>query len=101
MVCAHLFLRPLLQTMLAREPDEAVATALLDGELAESGANECYWRALVWTDPDARMRVRPFTDQDTSLVSVFAAANALIRRPAGARAATSGERVDVTWLDRP
>lgn len=100
MVCARLFLRPLLQALLAREPDEAAATALLDGELAESGANECYWRALVWTDSDARMRVRPFTDQDTSLVSVFAAANALIRRPAGARAAVSGEAVEVRWLDR-
>src|SRR5213080_1433928 len=100
MVCAQLFLRPLLQALLAREPDEAAATALLDGGLAASGANECYWRALAWTDPDARMRVRPFTDQDTSLVSVFAAANALIRRPAGARAATSGEAVEVRWLDR-
>jgi len=100
MVCAHLFLRPLLEALLAREPDEAAATALLDGELAESGANECYWRALAWTDPDARMRVRPFTDQDTSLVSVFAAANALIRRPAGAGAAVSGEAVEVRWLDR-
>jgi molybdopterin molybdotransferase len=100
MVCAHLFLRPLLQTMLAREPDEAAATALLDGELAESGANECYWRARVWTDPDARLRVRPFANQDTSLVSVFAGANSLIRRPAGAGAAMSGETVDVRLLDR-
>ena len=100
MVCAHLFLRPLMQTMLAREPDEAAATALLDGELAESGANECYWRARVWTDPDARLRVRPFANQDTSLVSVFAGANALIRRPASAAAAMSGETVDVRLLDR-
>ena len=100
MVCAHLFLRPLLEALLAREPDEAAATALLDGELAASGANECYWRALARTDPDARMRVRPFTDQDTSLVSVFAAANALIRRPAGAGAAVSGEAVEVRWLGR-
>jgi molybdopterin molybdotransferase len=101
MVCAHLFLRPLLEALLARAPEEAAATALLDGELAESGANECYWRALVRTDSDARMRARPFTDQDTSLVSVFAAANALIRRPAGARAAVSGEAVEVRLLDRP
>jgi molybdopterin molybdotransferase len=100
MVCAHLFLRPLLQTLLAREPDDAIVTALLDGELAESGANECYWRALGWIDPAARMRVRPFANQDTSLVSVFAAANALIRRPAGAQAATSGEPVEVRLLDR-
>jgi molybdopterin molybdotransferase len=100
MVCAHLFLRPLLEALLAREPDEAAATALLDGELAESGANECYWRARVWTDPDARLQVRPFANQDTSLVSVFAGANALIRRPAGAAAAMSGETVEVRLLDR-
>jgi molybdopterin biosynthesis enzyme len=34
------------------------------------------------------------------LVSVFAGANALIRRPAGAAAAMSGETVEVRLLDR-
>jgi molybdopterin molybdotransferase len=42
--------------------------------------------------------VRPCDNQDTSLLSVFAAANALIRRPANAGAAGSGERVEVLWL---
>ncbi len=100
MVGAYLFLRPLLQALLGRETHDPAATALLDGELGASGANECYWRALVRVDADARMRVRPFDNQDTSLVSVFAAANALIRRPAGAGAAASGEPVEVRWLDR-
>ena len=100
MVCAHLFLRPLLEALLGREPGDPAATALLDGELPASGANECYWRALARIDAQARLRVRPFDNQDTSLVSVFAAANALIRRPAGAAAAASGEPVEVRWLDR-
>ncbi len=102
MVCAQLFLRPLLQALLARESDaSASGAARLDGEVADSGANECYLRALVRTDAEARSWARPFDDQDTSLVSVFAAANALIRRPAGARAAASGTLVEVVWLDRP
>jgi molybdopterin molybdotransferase len=46
------------------------------------------------------MWARPFDNQDTSLVSVFAAANALIRRPAGAKAAVSGTVVEVMLLDR-
>src|SRR5438309_1416115 len=102
MVCAQLFLRPLVHALLARESDAiASVAARLDGEVADSGANECYLRALVRTDAEARTWARPFDDQDTSLVSVFAAANALIRRPAGAKAAGSGTLVEVMWLDRP
>ena len=102
MVCAQLFLRPLVHALLAREPDAiASVAARLDGEVGDSGANECYLRALVRTDAEARRWARPFDDQDTSLVSVFAAANALIRRPAGARAAGSGTIVEVMLLDRP
>ena len=102
MVCAQLFLRPLVHALLARGSDAiASAAARLDGEVGDSGANECYLRALVRTDAEARRWARPFDDQDTSLVSVFAAANALIRRPAGARAAGSGTIVEVMLLDRP
>jgi molybdopterin molybdotransferase len=102
MVCAQLFLRPLVHALLARESyATASVAARLDGEVGDSGANECYLRALVRTDAEARRWARPFDDQDTSLVSVFAAANALIRRPAGARAAGSGTIVEVMLLDRP
>ncbi len=101
MVCAHLFLRPVVRALLARESDAAVSVAArLEGEVGDSGANECYLRALARTDAEARTWVRPFDNQDTSLVSVFAAANALIRRPAGAKAAVSGSVVEVMLLDR-
>ncbi len=98
LVCAHLFLQPLLAAMLGREVEEASAVALLEGEVAASGANECYLRAVASHAEDACLRVRPCDNQDTSLLSVFAAANTLIRRPALAAAATSGERVEVLWL---
>jgi molybdopterin molybdotransferase len=102
MVCAQLFLRPLVHALLARESDATASVAArLDGELGDSGANECYLRARMRTDAEARSWARPFDDQDTSLVSVFAAANALIRRPAGARAVGSGALVEVLLLDRP
>ena len=102
MVCAHLFLRPMVHALLAREPDVAAGVAArLEGEVGDSGANECYLRAVVRTDAEARSWARPLDDQDTSLVSVFAAANALIRRPAGAKAAASGTLVELMLLDRP
>jgi molybdopterin molybdotransferase len=101
LTCAQLFLRPLLDALLARAADDERALALLEGEVAASGPNECYLRAVATTGEDARRRVRPSDNQDTSLVSVFAAANALIRRPAGAPAVASGALVELLLLDRP
>ena len=98
LVCAHLFLRPLLAAMLGRQADDGGATAVLEGAVAASGANECYLRAVATAGGDTRLRVRPCDNQDTSLLSVFAASNALIRRPALAPAAASGERVEMIWL---
>ncbi|HYB64515.1 MAG TPA: gephyrin-like molybdotransferase Glp [Steroidobacteraceae bacterium] len=98
LVCAHLFLRPLLAALLGRGSDPTGATALLEGEVAASAADECYLRAVADCGGDTQLRVRPCDNQDTSLLSVFAAANALIRRPAHAGAAASGERVELLWL---
>jgi molybdopterin molybdotransferase len=42
----------------------------------------------------------PFSDQDSSLVSVFATADALVRRPAGAPTAHAGDLVDILPLAR-
>jgi molybdopterin molybdotransferase len=44
--------------------------------------------------------VRPYRDQDSSLVSVFAASDALMRRLAGAQAAEAGAIVEVLPLSR-
>jgi molybdopterin molybdotransferase len=101
-VCAHLLLRPLLHTLLRRTapaPSDCVAAAL-DGTVGANGGNESYLRAAAWVGADAHMTVRPFADQDTSLVSVFAAANALIRRPPGAPPAAAGDIVETLLLDR-
>ena len=98
LVCAHLFLRPLLGALLGGEGEEGGATAVLEGEVAASGANELYPRAIATRGGDTHLRVRPCDDQDTSLLSVFAAANALIRRPAHAGAVRSGEHVEMLWL---
>jgi molybdopterin molybdotransferase len=98
LVCAYLFLRPLLAALLGRDADEAGDSAILQGDVAASAANELYLRAVAARGGDTQLHVRPCDNQDTSLLSVFAAANVLIRRPAHAGVATSGERVEVLWL---
>jgi molybdopterin molybdotransferase len=44
--------------------------------------------------------VTPLSDQDSSLITVFAAANALIRRPSLAPAIQPGDLVEVLPLAR-
>jgi len=98
-VCAYLFLQPLLNGLLGRRAPQHCVAAVLDGVLGESGSNESYLRAAASVAADGRLVVRPFDNQDTSLVSVFAAANALIRRIPGAPRAAQGAIVDALLLD--
>ena len=98
-VCASLFLRPLIHAFLAQQAAAARARAVLDGHVDKNGENEAYLRAWVEVGGDARLSVRPFENQDTSLVSIFAAANALLCRPPRAEPALHGELVDVLLLD--
>jgi molybdopterin molybdotransferase len=98
-VCAYLFLQPLLTGLLGRNAAQQRIAAVLDGAVGESGTSESYVRASTSVGADARWSVRPFDNQDTSLVSVFAAANALIRRVPGAPRVAHGAIVDALLLD--
>ncbi|HLY51409.1 MAG TPA: gephyrin-like molybdotransferase Glp [Steroidobacteraceae bacterium] len=98
LVCAHLFLKPLLHAMLAQDPCHGSSTARLQAALPASGPDEWYLRSVSRAGEDAVLRTRPCDDQDTSLLSVFAAANTLIRRPAESSAAERDALVEVLWL---
>lgn len=101
LVCARLFLQPLLEAMLGRDPEKCVALvrARLSEALPANGPREHYLRARVDADEEGQLLVRAFPDQDSSLISVYARANALIRLPANASAASPGATVDVLRLD--
>ena len=49
---------------------------------------------------DGALLAEPYRDQDSSLVTVFALADALLRRPVGAPAVQAGGLVDVLPLAR-
>lgn len=99
LVCAELFLRPLLSAMQGAAPELRIATAKLGQALPPNGPREHWMRAKL-ESRDGAVFARPWRDQDSSLVSVFAAADALLRRPAGAPAASEGDVVEVLPLDR-
>ena len=100
LVCAHLFLRPLLEAMLGRDPGGCIALrrARLLEDLPANGPREHYLRARLSADAQGQAIVRAFEKQDSSLLSVFASANALIRLPAHAPAIATGDLVDVLPL---
>ena len=100
LVCAYLFLHPLMEAMLGRDPLACVATrpARLAQPLAANGKREQFMRARCDVDRDGQLTVRGFDNQDSSLLSVFAAANALIRQAADTPALAEGALVDVLLL---
>jgi molybdopterin molybdotransferase len=99
LVCAHLFLKPLIEKMLGRDPSVKLRKARLAKALPVNGPREHYLRARLDSDDSGTLIVRSFEDQDSSLHSVFAAANALIRLQANALTMNEGALVDVLPLN--
>lgn len=94
-VCAELFLGPLVLALQGAARAFRLDTARLAAPLPANGPREHWMRAKL--GPDG---VTAFADQDSSLVTVFAAADALLQRLPGATVAESGESVDILRLDR-
>jgi molybdopterin molybdotransferase len=101
LACAKLFLHPLIEVMQGRDPLACVAMrrARLVRALPANGPREHYLRSHLDVDGDGQQTVRAFEDQDSSLISVFTAANALIRLAADAPATAAGTTVDVLPLE--
>jgi len=100
LVCAELFLKSLLARMLGADPDLHLVAARAAGDVAANGPREHWLRARLSHAPDGTLRAEPFADQDSSLVSVFAAADALVRRAPGAPAVKRGEVIELLPLAR-
>jgi len=100
LVCAELFLRPLLAALTGADPALATSAAVLTTPLPATGPREHWMRAARAIDTDGRVRVTPFADQDSSLIGVFSRADCLVMRPAGAPPAGAGEVVDLLPLAR-
>lgn len=100
LVCAELFLKPLILAWQDAAPGPALIPARLTEALPANGPREAWLRAKLDVSLDGVLTVTPFRDQDSSLVSVFAAADALLRRPANAPAAEAGDVVEALKLER-
>lgn len=98
-VCAELFLKPILAKMQGTEAEPRMIEARLAEPLPPNGPREHWMRARLELSGGV-VTAAPYRDQDSSLVTVFALADALLRRRAGASAAEAGELVEVLPLQR-
>jgi molybdopterin molybdotransferase len=98
-VCAELFLRPIVGKLQGSAGNLPIVQAKTAVPMAANGPREHWMRAKL-THADGTLVAEPYRDQDSSLVTVFAAADALLRRPAGAPALEAGSLVEVLPLPR-
>lgn len=99
LVCAHLFLKPLLARMLEHADLETSIPATLQAPLRANGARESFLRGRVHYSGSGERVVTPASNQDSSLLSPFVTANVLIHRAVGAPASEVGDVVDCVMLD--
>jgi molybdopterin molybdotransferase len=99
LVCSRIFLKPLLDALLGRNPSEALKIARLTAPLPANDQRQDYLRASVTAEEDGRLLVTPMPKQDSSLQRALREAGALIVRPPFAEAAAAGESVSVLLLD--
>ncbi len=98
MVCAEIFLRPAIACMLGLDP---ALPARIAGKLARpigaNGPREHYMRSTVARTSDGWL-CDPADRQDSSLLTVLAASNALMVRAANDPAKDAGSPVEFIWL---
>lgn len=100
LVCAQLFLKPLIAAMMGVDARVRFERARLASSLPANGPREHYLRARMSTNNEGVRVAAPFEQQDSSLLSIFRDADALIRLPAKAEAMAAGELVEVLCLSR-
>ena len=100
LLCAHIFLLPMLRRMLGvAEEVRPTPEAVLGEAVDANGAREHYMRAnSTWREDGTRV-VRPLPSQDSSLVAALARADCLIVRAPHAPALPEGARVTIMDLD--
>ncbi len=100
LITGRVFLVPLIHRLLGLPPEaEPRVRARLTCALEANGPRTHYMRATLSRDADGQVRATPLPNQDSSLISVLAAADALVVRDADAPAARAGDEVDVLRLD--
>ena len=92
-VCAILFMQPLIRAMQGLPPRLHFRKARLAHQLPAEGNRQHYLRATLTEGPSLPL-IQPFPSQDSARLSLMAQADALLVRPAGDPARSADDIVD-------
>ena len=99
LVCARLFLKPLIDALLGLPVTDDLLEARLGVSMKPNDNRQDYVRATLVEAPDGSRTVIPFAKQDSSMQRTFREAQALIVRPPNALVAGQGDVVKILRLD--
>ena len=100
LVCGLLFLKPAIERLLGLEgAAPSPVRARLSLSLPANDQRQDYLRATLTRSADGTLEARPFSRQDSSMMSALAHSDCLIVRQPRARAAAAGDNVEVILLD--
>ncbi len=99
LVCARLFLKPLLDCLQGLPAEETLTLARLGAAMNANDSREDYIRARLEIAADGSRTATPFNKQDSSMQRTFRDAHCLIVRAPSAPAANPGDLVPILNLD--
>ncbi|MHA7901097.1 MAG: molybdopterin molybdotransferase MoeA [Henriciella sp.] len=94
LVCAHLFLAPLL----GRPWADRQIRVRLESNIPKNGPREHFMRAAATIAEDGTLLLTPAANQDSSLLHPFLSCNALLRREPNADALSQGAQTDALLI---
>jgi molybdopterin molybdotransferase len=102
LVCAAIYLRPVIERLLGLAPrPDAAESARLGAPLPANDRRQDYLRAKLTRDDEGRRVATAFSRQDSSMLATLAQADCLIVRPPHAPAAAAGETVNILSFHAP
>lgn len=99
LVCARVFIKPLIDRLLGRTTEEFAITASLVEPMRANDERQDYARGRLERKKDGSLLARPYPVQDSSMLRLLAEADCLIIRPPHAQAAAAGDKVEILPLD--
>jgi molybdopterin molybdotransferase len=99
LVCARLFLKPLLDRLLGLAAPLEPVMARLGASMKANDSRQDYVRAILRHGPDGTRIASPHALQDSSMQRILRESHCLIVRPPLAPAAAEGDLVPILPLD--